>query len=432
METIEINNFGPIENLKIRIKEINIFIGKTSSGKSTVAKLICIFNSEEFIRNSNVNVFKKLLKNYNIDFDISQNTFIEYRKNNYYWKFEKNQLINNYPYNEIVSFINPVYEIVKNSSQNKKLSKAMFSLLLLNIVDFTSLKKINALQNKKTAKIFEIISEIVDIKDEISKGIYNNLDKIDELIISFYSVVKNEIDLYTPIYIPAERIILSMIADSVFGLLKNDVSLAQCIKDFGSQFEVARSKNKNVNIDILNATYNYENKTNFITLNDGKKLKLEQASSGFQSITPLYLVLNNLVSKNDGVTKNIVVVEEPELSLYPTIQKMLLEFIIEKVNNTKSKLIITTHSPYILTSFDNLIQANNTFIIDKTKKEKLSEIINQKLWVNFDAITSYYFDDKTANETLDYESRNIGSSKIDDVSEKIADEFEQILELKYS
>lgn len=431
METIEVKNFGPIKNIKIRIKEINVFIGKTSSGKSTVAKLICIFNSEEFIKNSNTRIFKKLLKNYNIDFDTTNETIIEYKKNDYYWKFEKGQITNNYPYKEIVGFINPIYEVVKNSNQSQGLSKAMFSLLLLNIIDFDSLKKIDALRNKKTANINKIITDIVSIKDELSNGNYQNLDNIEELIISFYSVAKKEIDLYTPIYIPAERIILSMIADSVFGLLKNDVTLAQCIKDFGSKFEVARSKSKNVNLDILNAKYNYEDKTNYIILKDGKKLRLEQASSGFQSITPLFLVINELAN-NEQLAKNIVVVEEPELSLYPTIQKKLLEFIIGKTNSTKSKLIITTHSPYILASLDNLIQANNAYMENKEKVKEISSIIDKKLWVNFDAISSYYFDDQTANDTLDYEYRNIGTSNIDDVSINIAEEFEQILEIKYT
>lgn len=432
METIEIKNFGPIDNIKIRIKEVNVFIGKTSSGKSTVAKLICIFNSEEFVRNSSTRTFKKLLKNYNIDFEIRSNTFIEYKKNNFFWRFEKGQLTNNYPYKEFVTLMNPVYEIVRNTGESRSLNKTMFSLLLLNMLDFDSLKNIDTLKSKKTVNIYNLIKEIAQIKDEVTNGDYKNLDNFQNLISEFYSIVKSEIDLYTPVYIPAERIILSMIADSVFGLLKNDVSLAQCIKDFGSKFEIARSKNKNINLDFLDATYNYEDKTNFITLCDGKKLKLEQASSGFQSVTPLYLVINDL-ENNSNFSKNLVVVEEPELSLYPTIQKKVLEFIIEKTNKSKSKLIITTHSPYILASLDNLIQANNANLeTKKNKKDIISNIIDEKLWVNFDAVESYYFSEGFANETLDSEFKNIGSSNIDDVSSKIAEEYENLLEIKYS
>ncbi len=43
MEKIIIKNFGPIKDIELEIKDINVFIGSTSSGKSTVAKLIAIF-----------------------------------------------------------------------------------------------------------------------------------------------------------------------------------------------------------------------------------------------------------------------------------------------------------------------------------------------------------------------------------------------------
>lgn len=48
-ETLQIKNFGPIIDAKIEVKDINIFIGTTSSGKSTVAKLIAIFKSGQLI-----------------------------------------------------------------------------------------------------------------------------------------------------------------------------------------------------------------------------------------------------------------------------------------------------------------------------------------------------------------------------------------------
>ena len=68
----------------------------------------------------------------------------------------------------------------------------------------------------------------------------------------------------------------------------------------------------------------------------------------------------------------------------------------------------------------------------KLKKSYISKIIDEKLWINFDAVESYYFTDGVANETLDHEFKNIGTSNIDDVSIKIADEYESLLDLKYN
>ncbi|OAV74220.1 hypothetical protein Barb7_02310 [Bacteroidales bacterium Barb7] len=50
MEYLRITNSGAVESAEIEIKKYNIFIGDTSSGKSTVAKLITIFNSLDFIK----------------------------------------------------------------------------------------------------------------------------------------------------------------------------------------------------------------------------------------------------------------------------------------------------------------------------------------------------------------------------------------------
>ena len=48
-ECLTIKNFGPIKKAKLRIRKYNIFIGDTACGKSIAAKLISIFNSEEFL-----------------------------------------------------------------------------------------------------------------------------------------------------------------------------------------------------------------------------------------------------------------------------------------------------------------------------------------------------------------------------------------------
>src|SRR5690606_12690262 len=79
MENLIIKNFGPIINAQIELKPINIFIGTTSSGKSTVAKLATIFKSGQFNTIDHpFGLFKKLLANYNIEYTIGNDTYIKY------------------------------------------------------------------------------------------------------------------------------------------------------------------------------------------------------------------------------------------------------------------------------------------------------------------------------------------------------------------
>jgi len=95
MEKIEVKNFGPIEQVAIQIKDINIFIGTTSSGKSTVAKLISIFQSETFESIITFNEFHNLLADYNIDFTISKNTFIKYEKDDFVIELKNSTISSN-------------------------------------------------------------------------------------------------------------------------------------------------------------------------------------------------------------------------------------------------------------------------------------------------------------------------------------------------
>ena len=48
MEKLIVKNFGAIRNIEIDLKDLTIFIGKTGTGKSTLAKLVSIFRSADF------------------------------------------------------------------------------------------------------------------------------------------------------------------------------------------------------------------------------------------------------------------------------------------------------------------------------------------------------------------------------------------------
>ena len=48
MAHLIVKNFGAIKSAEIEIKKYNFFIGHTSSGKSTIAKLLAIFNNSVF------------------------------------------------------------------------------------------------------------------------------------------------------------------------------------------------------------------------------------------------------------------------------------------------------------------------------------------------------------------------------------------------
>ena len=51
----------------------------------------------------------------------------------------------------------------------------------------------------------------------------------------------------------------------------------------------------------------------------------------------------------------IAVMEEPEQNLFPNSQKKVIQFLLRELNTSSdNKIIITTHSPYVLETINNL------------------------------------------------------------------------------
>jgi hypothetical protein len=339
MEKLEIKYFGPIKEVEVVIRDINVFIGTAASGKSLVAKLISIFNVNALRLSPTMEGFHKLLADYNCDFEMRPGTWIRYENNGFHLEVSGQSIQTNY-------------------------------------------------DSKITC------------------------------------------DGFNPIYIPAERMFFPTMSQSIFGLLISNISLPKSLVNFGAKFEQARSSLKKYSVGFLPVTYEWDGNNDFVRISDEVRIKLSEASSGLQSVIPLILVMQfNTEEKKGG--KNIFVIEEPELNLYPSSQKDLVNYIIRRINQSKDKIIITTHSPYLLTSIDNLIQAKAVADIHGHKDYRVKRIVSSPYWIDFDRVSCYYFDSGKCRSTLDAELGSIGPSNMDDVSNQLSDTFEKLLLLKY-
>ncbi|MFP4091215.1 MAG: AAA family ATPase [Cyclobacteriaceae bacterium] len=437
MEKIVIKNFGPIKDVEVQIKDINIFIGHTSSGKSTVAKLVGILQSIEIYQIKDLQSFKRILKKYNIDFEVSKHTYISY-ESKFCWRLKDLEVSIDHLTN-----LQETISIAKAPLRTTVWEKSSVPINGMQALSVGSLwdriERIDRYINGKNSENdeFEGILKSTEIArndlDRLTKiGFHNFSKEVQDAINSLNELFKNS-NFNHLLYIPAERMLLSMVAGSIFNILRGEMRVASCIKDFGAEFESARSMLEEFSIPFFKATYRYDQQenNNYISFEGGLNIKLEKASSGIQSVAPLLLTIE-ANSKQNSVVKTSIIVEEPELNLYPIVQKELTEFVIERVNKSKNKLIITTHSPYILTSLDNLIQADNAAKVQPASREKIASIVPEAQWIDFNRVACYFFENGTCHSTLDIENQSIGASNIDDVSEALGKTFDQLLELKYS
>ena len=412
MSKIKIKNFGPIKegftegDGFMDVKKVTVFIGNQGSGKSTVAKLISTFSWME----------KTLVRG---DYDNK-------------WFSRKSKLKN--------QFLN--YHRLENYLQNN---------------------------GHKTE--IEYSGEAYHIKFE------NEVLTITEKINSTY-------DLPQIMYIPAERNFIAYVKSPKELKLSSD-----SLKEFLTEFDNAKDAMKgSLKLPVSNVDIEYDKLNDIVNIKgkdkDGKdyKVRLTESSSGFQSLVPLYLVSNYLakgvkeateanlggmsseeverfkllaaeiysnetltaeqrraalsaISSKFNKTAFVNIVEEPEQNLFPTSQKSMLESLLEFNNmNEGNKLIMTTHSPYLLVYLTLCVEANSLKqkVSTDELKLKLCEIVPWESTLDGNDLVIYQLDE--INGTIEKLKNYKGlPSDENELNNRLADaneDFSKLLDLE--
>ena len=366
MSRIKIKNFGPIREGFVDndgwldIEKVTVFIGNQGSGKSTVAKLVSTLSwiEKDLFRSDGSTlrfrkqerIFKKYLEYHRIDSYLKKNTEIQYEGKAY---------------------------------------------------------RINYIPGKPL-----------------------DIQKMEE-----------EYTLPKITYFPAERNFVSSVKKSRSG--QKLTLWSQSLQEFKETFQEAKESFKekeSFHLPISNVDLEY-NKLNDVLYVKGPdyKIQLADSASGFQSFVPLFVVANyvsKLLEKEQemdeqqrdtfkkesakilsdktyteeqkrillsnlaaqfNIKRTLNIIEEPEQNLFPTSQQGMLYKLLEFNNRSKdNKLIITTHSPYIIGYMTLAVKAMELY--KKAKKEEvraqINEIVPQKSAISHDDLVIYELDEK--------------------------------------
>jgi predicted ATPase len=221
-------------------------------------------------------------------------------------------------------------------------------------------------------------------------------------------------------YIPAERNLISIFNKYVTTFITADIPLPKFLLNFSSQYVRAREEIRELN--LLNIKYQFESDQEHIYYNDKDYLLLERSSSGIQSALPLYLTVKYFAKKHKGI-----IIEEPEQNLFPKVQTETIKYIIEQVSD-ENNLFMMTHSPYVLSTLNNLIYAHIVAQLGEKEREEVKEFIAEEQWINPDDFSAYYLENGRARSIVS-DIGLISDNEIDDISEEMGGEFDELLEI---
>lgn len=414
MQTLSIKNFLLLQNIEIEIKKINILIGSQASGKSIIAKLVHFFNGiGKHFQNS-----------------IVEGQPIKQAKKNAIAEFEKNFPINSWNGTEFEITYNSFGQIIKLTSHVTK-SKTKIELEIPE--DLTSFY---AQANRKLSRVKNNESEHFNLLRTPRATYYSKHIKPIIKNEAFYGYFLN------PIFIPASRSFFSSLSNNIFSFLASNVNIDPYIKEFGSYYESAKSAyfdniiTKRIDTatfteikkrveNLIKGRYVYKNKQDLISTRHGD-IPLSSASSGQQETIPLLLVLSIYPFFRTN-HEELFFIEEPEAHLFPDAQGeivSLFSFIHKKCN---TGYFITTHSPYVLAAFNNLILSSNLIedgLLDEQEALKINSFGHP---IDFKNVSAYIIDNGICKSIIDNENKLIDTTRIDLVSEKFAIAMDEML-----
>ena len=461
MQKIIINNFGSIKYAEIEVKKILVLIGEQASGKSTIAKLIYFFKTiqEDLFsqiyrdkQNQSLDINSDILppiqqKFYNFfgptnnlpDFEIT-----------FYYSFNENKFLKlsndenkKMKISPIDTFINEKFTILAsdikfrlrqeylniNKNRNiqpliKEEEKIKYAQQLYDLLN-------DLFQNKQRDLLFIVAGRSATVaypslfEKYFSQSIEINLKQ--NISIDNYERSSKTLD-----EILLEKFIEKFVrVKDIFKKFRNFEGLIESYSENNIKEKLYQVKNK---IDkILKGEYRIDDLGEKILFNKETEeyIYLSNTSSGQQeSIRILQDIFLNILDN----TKVLRILEEPEAHLFPVAQKQLIELLALMVNqNNDNQLIITTHSPYVLTVFNNLLFANRVVEKNPSTESEVAQIIPQDSWLSAKDFSAYSLGNQSVSEDTNYcepifnqEKGTIQQNYLDTVSEILGGDFQAL------
>ena len=408
MNRVIIQNIGPISDVEIELKKVNILMGPQSSGKSTIAKIIsyCQWVEKRYILDGEFKYkvseqlldFHRLSENY-----FSEKSLIEYESD----------------------FIKITYKGIKLKESIKKKKNNIRYEKSKNIYIPSERNFVSAIPNLSKYKETNdnIMSFVYDWYSAKRKYTKNNLLPILNLGVSFYNNEEKDLDILV-LNKNKKEILLR---ESSSGL-QSITPLTLIIEYLTSNFYL---ENTSTSVNELDSLKHIISKNFIDILGNNRLVELTQNAIKNKEIELSKVEMArmiNLVKLRTSYYKTNFIIEEPEQNLFPETQRDFIYYIMNKIKSERNhSLIMTTHSPYILYAVNNCMMGE--LISKNLTEEEKDYFLSKDSWISSDLINIFEIekDSGTIKSIKDEETGTVNKHYFNKIMNNLMDEYYEML-----
>lgn len=433
MPSLAITDFSCLKNAVFELAPVNVIIGPQGSGKSVTTKLFYFFSDIQSIaiqfaeRGDSIEDFKKsLAKQFNLWFPPSA------------WgggRFNINYTAGDF-----------TVRVLRRQSKSRLSEEVSVKFSDYFIKLYDGIKRVSDQEVDEGLSGASPIDAAIDRTYRYREIATNRLAK--ELGNDF---------LAQQTFIPAGRAFFTSIGRLVAGFEQAGsldpvtikfARLFASIRDRASRRYLSRrrfpefeTRRKIFMEKLFGGELKYDDELEFVETTDGRKVPFTALSSGQQELLPMWSLMDYFseldymrhsqsTSRKWSMFRELVYIEEPEAHLFPSAQSLLMEFLIGSVASGRNNrsLIITTHSPYIMSKINVFLKAGQ-LARRKKRNEKINEIVPRECWINDSQLSALAIEGGELRNLID-EDGLVDARYLDSVSEDISREFSALLAIE--
>ena len=322
MTKLKIQNVGPIKNVEFELKRFNFFIGRQSSGKSTIAKIIsyCMWLEKEVLTHPD------------------NQDKLSYYENDFLWELENFHSMHNFFLNHPNIYYESEYITISYSEGKCSINLKRKNKYKRHKVLYVPAERSMAIRDVILTKENYLRSFSIDFNT--ARNFFSTKQRLDllHLGIQYYTEYK---DGETVNKIKAKDNSYEIKLDDASSGLQSIVPAVVTIAFFSKMFYKDDNETRTLNVKQDSDRKHIRNYIrDYFNISDTDKDQM----------------IDRLLSTH----KTCFVLEEPEQNLYPLTQREFLNFIVSCCNGQrKHNLSVTTHSPYIINQLNLLIKAHD-------------------------------------------------------------------------